>query len=387
MSHQAHVSEEKKDVVKKLVKLIDEYPIVAAVNMEDLPALQLQKMRIQLRDKVVIFMTKRRLMKIGIEKAEEKNKGIKKLEEYLKGMPALLFTKDNPFKLYKILKKNKSTAPARAGQTAPKDIVVNAGPTSFAPGPLIGELGSIGIKTGVENGKIVIKEDVVAVKKDETIEPKVAEILGRLGVEPMEIGLNLVAAYEKGDILTHDVLDIDEEKYLADIAQCSTWAFNLSVETAYLTADNTEFILQKAFMDAKCLAVEQNIVADAVVKELLGKAEAQMNALKSGLNLETPVKQEETVKEKPSAEENKEEPEQEEKAEEMSESKIPSISSQSSDKPVEEKPVEGKPAEKNKQEDKQEEKVVEGHKEMSESKIPSISSQSSDKPKQEEKKE
>ena len=35
---------------------------------------------------------------------------------------------------------------------------------------------------------------------------KLASLLIRLGIEPMEIGLNLVAAYENGDILTGDVL-------------------------------------------------------------------------------------------------------------------------------------------------------------------------------------
>ncbi|MBI2112759.1 50S ribosomal protein L10, partial [Candidatus Woesearchaeota archaeon] len=37
-----------------------------------------------------------------------------------------------------MLEKNKSNAPAKPGQVAPKDITVKAGATSFAPGPIIG---------------------------------------------------------------------------------------------------------------------------------------------------------------------------------------------------------------------------------------------------------
>ena len=284
---------------------------------------------------------------IALAQAKEKVKGIEKLEEHLIGMPALLFTKDNPFTLYKILKKNKSMAPAKSGQTALNDIVINAGPTSFTPGPIIAELGLVGLKTGVENGKVVIKEDKVVVKAGESIKPKVAELLGRLGIEPMEIGLNLVAAYEKGDILTHKVLDIDEDKYLADITQCAIWAFNLSIETTYLTKDNTELILQKAFMDAKALALEQNILADVVVEQLLGKAENQMNALKSKLNLpETPEKEEkkEEIKET--------QPEEKKEVEQKEEPKL-------EDKPAEEQKVEDKPAEEVKEEPKQEEQKAE----------------------------
>ena len=52
----AHVSERKKQVVEDFVKLSNEYPIIGAVNMEGLPAPQLQTMRMQLKDKIVLRM-------------------------------------------------------------------------------------------------------------------------------------------------------------------------------------------------------------------------------------------------------------------------------------------------------------------------------------------
>src|SRR5690349_8223957 len=135
----AHVSEEKKQTVQQLVKLIDEYPIIAVVNMESLPARNLASMWTKMRDKVVISMTKKRIIKLAIEGS--KKEGIQELNKHLKGMPALLFTRDNPFALYKTLKKNQSKAAIKGGQIAPTDLMVPAGPTSFPPGPIIGELG------------------------------------------------------------------------------------------------------------------------------------------------------------------------------------------------------------------------------------------------------
>src|SRR3989338_1749214 len=169
----AHVAEYKKKIVDDIVRLIKEYPIIGVVNMENLPAPQLQAMRAQLRGKVALTMTKKRLMKIALEQVKNEKKGIEKLKEHLNGMPALIFTKDSPFILSKILQKNKSSAPAKAGQTAPKDIIVNKGSTGFAPGPIIGELGMIGIKAGVEGGKVAIKEDVLVARQGEQIKPKV----------------------------------------------------------------------------------------------------------------------------------------------------------------------------------------------------------------------
>jgi len=189
MEKTAHVAEYKKKIVQNIVKCVKEYPIIGVANMENLPAPQLQAMRAKLRGKVYLIMTKKRLMKIALEQVKNDKKDIENLEKYFEGMAALLFTKDSPFKLSKTLQESKSPAPAKAGQTAPKDLIIPKGPTGFAPGPIISELSSVGIKTGVEQGKVAVKEDSLVAKKGEKIEPKVAEVLTRMGIEPMEVGL------------------------------------------------------------------------------------------------------------------------------------------------------------------------------------------------------
>ena len=207
------IAEYKKKIVNDIVKLAKDYSIIGLVNMEDLPAPQLQAMKKELRGKMNLFMTKKRLMRIALDKIKNERKGAEELEKYFEGMPALLFTNESPFKLSKLLQKSKSKAPAKAGQTAPDDITINKGPTPFAPGPIISELSSVGLKVGVEGGKVAVKEDTVIVKKGEKIKPKVAEILTRLDIKPMEVGLGLVAAYEDGIIYQKDILKIDEAEF------------------------------------------------------------------------------------------------------------------------------------------------------------------------------
>lgn len=276
----AHVSEEKKKVVREFVKLCKEYPIVGLVNMENLPAQQLSNMRSQLRGKVVILMTKKRLLKIVFEQMKDEKKGIEKLSEHLTGMPALIFTKDNPFALMSTLNKNKSNAPARGGQIAPKDIIVPAGPTPFAPGPIISELGQAGIKAGIEGGKVAVKADSVVARKGEVIKDKVASILTRLGIHPMEVGLDLIAVYEGGTIFTKDVLSIDESKYLVDLKMAHSWAVNLSVFSGYITKDTIKIMIAKAYRDSKAIGISQGIIADILLPDLLAKADREAAVLK-----------------------------------------------------------------------------------------------------------
>lgn len=281
-----HVAPEKLDQVKKFVELMIKYPIIGAVDMENLPTRQLQNMRASLRGNVELLVGKRRLMKLAIEKAKDKRKDIDQLIPHLKGMPGLLFTNENPFTLYKKLKKSKSSAPAKGGQTAPKDIIIKAGVTPFAPGPVIGELGAIGLKVGVEGGKVAVKEDKVVVKEGEIIKPAVASILTRLGIEPMEIGLNVVAVYQDGTIFQKSVLDVDEDAYVRNITQAAQWAFNLAVEAAYPTQETTIYLIQKAFKESKALAVSRNILEKEVVGEILAKAHQEMQSVKSVANIQ-----------------------------------------------------------------------------------------------------
>jgi len=298
----ANVQEYKKKIVNDMTKLMKQYNIIGMVNMEDMPAPQLQSMRSELRGKVNLFMTKKRFMKIAIEKMKNEKKGIGELEKYFEGMPALIFTNESPFKLSKILKKSKSKAPAKAGQIAPNDIVVNKGPTPFAPGPIISELSSAGLKVGVESGKVAVKEDTVVVKKGEKIKPKVAEILTRLDIKPMEIGLGLVAAYEDGIIYQKDILDVDEEQYNNNINLAASQAFNLAFNITYVTKDNITLLIGKAFNDTKALGISQEIFDKGIIEDLLGKAEMSMLSLKSSAKIETKVQE---IKEEPKVEEKK----------------------------------------------------------------------------------
>ena len=282
----AHVADYKKEIVKNLASLMNKYPIIAVVNMENLPAKQLQSMRAQLRKDFYITMTKRRLIKLAIEEAKSSKKGIEQLEEHLGGMPALIFTKENPFKLSKTLQKNKSPAPAKAGQTAPRDIVVQKGSTGFAPGPIIGELAMAGIKSGVEGGKVAIKEDAVVARAGEKIKPKVAEILTRLGVTPMEVGLDLVAVYENGLVYKRDILSIDESEYKRRLDNAARWAFNLAIEASYPTKLTIQTLIGKANNEAKNLGVEARVFDKGIIEILVGKAQQQMLSVKSSANIE-----------------------------------------------------------------------------------------------------
>ena len=278
------VSAQKKQLVQGLINDIKQNPIIGVVNLQNLPAQQLQKMRSMLKSKgVKLAMARKNLLLRSLSESGKKN--IAQLSEKVKGMPALLFTKENPFALSALIEKNKSEAPAKAGQEAPKDIIVKAGPTNFAPGPIISELAAVGIKTKVDAGKLAILVDTKVAKEGDIISAKLEETLKRLDIKPMEIGLNLVAVWENGLVFDSKHLHIDEAEYFNNITKAASWAFNLAVEAAYPSKETAEVLLQKAFREAKAVGVEGAVITEETREEILARSEREALSVKKEADL------------------------------------------------------------------------------------------------------
>src|SRR3990172_9829997 len=105
MAKTSKAAPEKKEVDKKIVQFGKQYPIIGLLNMENLPASSLLQMKKQLRGKVELVMTRKTLIQHGLTDLKLQNG--EKLLEKIAGMPALMFTKENPFALYRIIKKSK----------------------------------------------------------------------------------------------------------------------------------------------------------------------------------------------------------------------------------------------------------------------------------------
>ena len=247
--------------------------------MEGLPASQQQTITAKLREHVSVYMTKIPLMKMAIAEAGKKNPALIELDQYVEGMTALMFTDMDPFKIYKKVKESKSPAAAKAGQKAPRDIVVKAGATSFSPGPIIGEFASVGIKAGIDAGKVAIKADSVVAKEGQPISALLASILLRLDIKPMEIGLNIRAIYDNGIVYTRKVLDVDEDELLARVALAVVQASTLTLDLGIITKENIDILLGRAARSARALALDAGIVNDDTVGALLAKASAEADAL------------------------------------------------------------------------------------------------------------
>ena len=277
----AHVAEWKYDEVKKLTDLFTSKKVVGIVEIGGIPAPQMQQMRSSLHGTTNIRSAKNSLLFRALDEAEKQIKGISGLKELITGQTAVIATDMNPFKLFGQIKTTRTMAPARGGETAAHDIMVKAGDTPFKPGPVVGELQKVGIPAAIQEGKVIIKNDKVIVPEGEKIPKDVAQMLTRLEIYPVEIGMTLHAVFEDGSIFKPDVLDIDVDVFIGRMSQASSNAFNLAIESGWINGLTIKPLLMKAHHNAFTLALEQGLINKETIKHLISKAHSNMFALKN----------------------------------------------------------------------------------------------------------
>lgn len=254
---EAHVSETKKRKVRELAELMKKKSIVV-ISIKNLPSAQFQDIKKKLRSKAKVQVVKKSLVNFALE-----HSGIKELEElvpYVDDSTAILFSDDDAFVIAGILADEKSPTKAKAGQIAPFDIEVKAGPTDLLPGPDISALSSIGLAPKVENGKIAVMKDKIIAKKGSVITNNLASIMGKLGIVPFEVGIEPVAAYMDGKVYAN--IKIDKNTLITEIESAYGRAFAFAVELGIINSDTLDFILNKA-------GVEGNVI-DALIEGKLG---------------------------------------------------------------------------------------------------------------------
>ena len=278
----AHVAQWKKKVVSQLQDIVNDSKTVALVKINGIPAPQMQKMRAELRDTSRVMAAKNKLIKLAIQSSAEKKPGVEKLIDYIEHQQlALVGTDSNSFSFFKEIETAKTKAPAKGGETAPDDIVVKAGPTSFKPGPIVGEFGKVGIPAAIEGGKIVIKKDKTVVKAGEKISRDLAQMLAKLEIFPITVGMDVIAAYEEGTVFDRSVLAVDESEYLAKVQTASSSAFNLAMQIGYVSDMTVKPLIAKAASEALNLAVNAAVPTSKSIEALIARAQREMMALAS----------------------------------------------------------------------------------------------------------
>lgn len=238
------IPEKKKKAVLELSKLVQEKNTVLIVSIKNIPGTQFQEIVKKLREKAIVKVPKKSLIIKALNSSKEEE--IKKIKESIDSDFAVLFSDLDAFDLAIDLVKSKSPSKAKAGQIAPEDIEIPAGPTDLVPGPAISELGALGIQIQIEGGKITIKSSKVVAKKGNKISQGAADMMGKLDIKPFSIGFTPLSAFDNLTKTFYPVMDIDPEVTLEKLKEDYQKALSFSVNMGYATPETITFLISKA---------------------------------------------------------------------------------------------------------------------------------------------
>ncbi len=277
----------KTQLYQQLQEAPKKYKVLALVKMEKVRASQILPLRKKLQGEVEFISIKDKVAKKALEKVDIP--GIKDIISQLTGQCLFMLTNMSPFKLNVLLAKNKVMMAARGGDIASIDVVVPAKNTGVAPGPMLTDFKEANIPTKIDQGTIWITKDTTPVKKGEPINDKLAALLVKLDIKPVEAGIALESALEEGLTYKRDELVIDVEQIRNEFAQSHQEAISLSIEAAYVTPENVEAILAKAAQGARSVSVESGFLTDETKEQILQKADAQARNVASKAKDYTPA--------------------------------------------------------------------------------------------------
>ena len=231
----------------EITKLVASYKVIVIADLKDFPSNLLQKVKKNIED-ATFKVTSKNVLKRVLEA-----KGHKDIVEKLPNQPILILTNKNAFELYGSIKKSKARSKAKIGMIAPIDIVVPEGDTGLPPGPALSDLKKVGIKAQVRGATIFVPSDTVIAKAGSVINSDIVSTLSKLDIKPVELVLDIVLVKEDGMIYRKDVLDIDRDTIIMQIATAARQAIGLGVDIGYICKETVEPMIAKATREAKAL--------------------------------------------------------------------------------------------------------------------------------------
>jgi len=282
---QKKVPEWKVQVVEELSKLIRDYPTIALVSLEKVPADLIQKIRAIVRqlyeDEVRLVVAKNTLFKLAAKKVGLK--GLDALEPLLAGQKLFVFSKLNAFSLFRVLESVKVPMPAEAGMVVDREIVVPACDTKMPPGPILSTFGRLRIPTRVQGGTIWIAKETRVAKPGDVISPELASLLKKLDIYPFEAGLRVEAILEGGVLLRREELSLNLDEYKELLAKVKSFALLLGAEAAVPAPEALQAAVLAARRKALRVAAEAGLLVKGHEGEILTAALARAYAVVAAL--------------------------------------------------------------------------------------------------------
>lgn len=242
----------------KLMSLLDEYPKLFIVGVDNVGSKQMQEIRMAMRGRAEILMGKNTMMRKAIRGYLQKNPALEKLLPHVVGNVGFVFTKEDLSDIRDQLIANRKEAPARAGAIAPVDVKLPAHNTGLGP-EKTSFFQALSIPTKISRGTIEILNEVHLIKVEEKVGASESALLNMLGISPFTYGLEVQQVYDSGTLFDPKILDITPEDLRAKFLQGVANIASVCLQINYPTLASVPHSIANGLKNLMAIAAETDI--------------------------------------------------------------------------------------------------------------------------------
>lgn len=271
---QKNYPKKKRLMFEHLQEIVRNYNVVALSKITKVRATQLMTIRKKFRNEIKILIIKNKVARRAFERVTDVQ-SLENISRALEGQCALMFTNISPFKLNLILNENKVFLSAKGGDIATKDITIPSGNTGITPGPVLSEFKEANVPTKIEQGSIWVSKDTVIAKPGIVISQKLASLMSKLNIKPIEAGISIHSAIAESLFLNETDLKIDLNEYRNELQNSYLSAVSLSIEAEYITTETVKPLISRAQYIALALAKESEYLSTDTTNFVLAAAQVK----------------------------------------------------------------------------------------------------------------
>jgi len=266
---------DKEQYFTKLRQLLDTYPSIFLVNVDNVGSNQMHQIRVALRGKGVVLMGKNTMVRRALRSVLSELPQFERLLPHVRGNIGFVFTSGDLKEVRTIIQSNKVAAPARAGALATVDVIVPGGNTGMEPGKT-SFFQALRIPTKIARGTIEIVGDVQVVTAGTRVGSSEATLLNMLNISPFTYGMRVIQIFDSGNIFSPDVLDIDEKVLIDRFLSGIKTIASISLALKYPTIVSISHLLVAAYKNVLAVSIATDYTFEGAekVKEYLANPDA-----------------------------------------------------------------------------------------------------------------
>jgi len=246
----------KKAYFERLTLYLQTYTKVMLISIDNVGAAHLQRVRKQFRDTAQVLMGKNTMMRKCIRQYIEAGHGeFEPLMNALRGNVGLVFTNGDLREMRNEITSYRVPAPAKAGITAPADVMIPAGPTGLEP-TATAFLQALNIPSKIVKGQVELTNIVHLIKKGDRVKPGAAALLQKLKITPFSYGIDVNLVFNGGFVISADLLDLTDRDVLDRFARGLTRIAALGLRIGYPTLATVPHTIINCYQNLLAIGVQ-----------------------------------------------------------------------------------------------------------------------------------